>query len=108
NGAATLSSATPGLFIRTTNFAVSGSLDLTRGYLIVDYSGSSPLATVAAALAAGYNAGAWNGTAGAINSSTAASTPGTALGFGEASAALGPSGGTCAGETVDATMLMVS
>ena len=81
-----------------------------RHYLIVDYaSGSDPIAGIQTALANGYNAGAWNGTTGgSIRSSTAASTPGTAVGFGEASAALGASGGTFAGESVDGTTVLVS
>jgi autotransporter-associated beta strand protein len=62
------------------------TLNITGGFLDVQNTGlditSTPLATVTANLAAGYNGGNWNGTAGAIISSNAAAdtTHLTALG----------------------------
>jgi hypothetical protein len=61
----------------------SGLLDVNNGALDIDYgAGTSPINTIYAQLAQGYNAGKWNGTAG-IKSTAAASDASkrTALGF---------------------------
>ncbi len=58
-----------------------GTYDVADGTLIIDYGGASPAGTVRAALQAGYNAGAWNGTG--LLSSTAAVTAGFSVGYGE-------------------------
>src|SRR5262249_23023796 len=65
--------------VRAQSANIAGTVDLTNNAMIVDYTGSSPLAAIQAAIASGYAGGAWNGPG--INSSTAASTPNTALGF---------------------------
>jgi len=50
------------------------NLEIGKSTVWISYSGSSPLAAIRAALLAGYNGGAWNGTAanGVITSSAAA------------------------------------
>jgi hypothetical protein len=89
--------------------AAGSTLDLTNNDLIIDYSGSSPLAsTILPALVSGYASGSWNGTG--ITSSTAAAvaadssqTHKTAIGFAEAST-LGVT--TFSGQTVDTTAIL--
>ena len=70
---------------------VGGTLDLADNDLIVDYTGASPISTIASELATAYNHGAWTG--GGLTSSQAAAMATdpsglhrTALGFAEASA----------------------
>ena len=54
---------------------ISGStLDIGNNSLAINYTGASPVASIAAALASGYNSGTWTGTG--INSSAAAADPG--------------------------------
>jgi hypothetical protein len=61
----------------------TGKIDLRNNALVIDHSGSSPIATVAAQIASAYNGGLWN--ANGITSSMAnSSTHG--LGFAERSA----------------------
>jgi hypothetical protein len=79
-----------------------GKLDLNDNDLIIDYTGASPLNTIANQIKSGRAGGAWNGTG--ITSSAAASTPHTALGYGEASV-LGLS--SFSGQSVDSTSVLV-
>jgi GH43 family beta-xylosidase len=81
----------------------SGRLDLGRGLLIVDYTGASPAASVRSLLVSGRAGGAWTGPG--IDSSAAASSPGTAVGYGEASDLA--AGGTFGGQSVDTTAVLV-
>ena len=87
----------------------TGVLDLTNNALLINYTGASPLSTIAGDLKTGYNSGSWNGVG--IQSSSAAAVAisanihKTALGFGEAST-LGI--GTFAGHTIDNTTLIVA
>src|SRR5262249_22575480 len=78
--------------------AWTSKLDLNNNSLVVDYSGSSPISTIANQIKTGYAGGLWNGNG--IASSAAAAAGNTALGYAEASDALGPSGGTFKGQTV--------
>jgi hypothetical protein len=76
--------------LSTQNLSLTGdgAVDLTDNGLVIDYTGSSPLGdvltggTIAGYVASGYNAGTWDGAG--IRSSTAAATPDTAVGYGEA------------------------
>lgn len=82
-----------------------GKFDLTDNDLIIDYSGSSPIATVRSYLQAGYNSGSWDGTG--LTSSLGGQSFSlgiTALGFGEAST-LGLS--TFTGQTVDSDSVLI-
>ena len=73
----------PGAKIYTvTSLSVTGgaTLDLTNNELLINYGGGAdPIGSIAAEIATGYNAGAWNGTG--IISSTARTNPSYALGY---------------------------
>jgi hypothetical protein len=75
------------------------------GKIIFDYTDASPFGVIRAEVISGHNGGLWNG--GGINSSAAASTPGTGVGYAEASDVLAPTGGMFAGEFVDGTAVLV-
>jgi len=80
----------------------TGTLDLKNNGFILDYTGASPLATIAAEIASGRNAGGtpWTGTG--ITSSIVAADPSQlTIVYGLASAIL-PSGGTFMGQTIPA------
>jgi hypothetical protein len=85
--------------------AAGATLDLNDNAMIVDYTAGSPLDAVRAALASGYAAGAWNGSG--IVSSAVAANPGRTLGYAEASAVFGAFPATFAGQSVDATTVLV-
>jgi hypothetical protein len=92
------------------SLALSGLFNINadvnfNGDLILEYTGNSYLDLARTKLTAGYANGAWNGPG--IRSSRAASTPGLALGFGEASEILGAGGGTFGPFTVDGSAVLV-
>jgi len=92
--------------IRTGSLSISGTggrLDLANNSMIVDYSTSSPVDSVRNWIIAGFHGGVWDGDG--IVSSLADGSHG--LGYGEASSVLGPTGGQFAGESVDATAVLV-
>src|SRR5262249_33475597 len=76
--------------VASITMAAGASLNLNDQDMIIDYTGSSPFATIQSKLISGYANGNWNGTG--INSATAAfvnAQPGAhfvALGYAEASA----------------------
>jgi hypothetical protein len=98
-----------GKVLRTQTLNLAGSADLNDNAMIVDYGTTSPLPAVQSAITSAYAGGAWTGPG--LTSSTAAAAASsahkTALGYAEASAVLGPSGGTFAGQSVDATAVLV-
>jgi hypothetical protein len=101
---------TDGQSLLTRSFSISNgsTLDLRNNDMIVDYTSSSPLASIRTALASGYAQGNWSGSG--ITTSSAGSHPATTLGFAEASDVLGLTGsatGTFDGQTVDATTVLV-
>jgi len=63
--------------------APTAKLDLTNNYLVVPYSGTSPLSTLNAQIDAAHNNGGWNGQG--ITSSLASVAGGRAVGIAEAS-----------------------
>ena len=75
--------------------------------MIINYTSSSPMASVKQMLAAGYNGGAWDGLR--MTSAAAANDPNhnTAVGYAEAVDVIGPQGGTFMGQQVDATAVLV-
>ena len=88
---------------------VGGTFDLADNDLIVDYTGASPITTIASELTTAYNHGSWTG--GGLTSSQAAAMATdpsglhrTALGFAEASA-LGIT--TFDGQSVDPTTVLI-
>jgi hypothetical protein len=85
--------------------AITGWLDLSNNFLIVDYTGASPLPTVGQYIASGYNAGAWDGSG--INTSRGnASTFG--IGYVEASDLFTTFPTTYFGHGVDSSTLLVA
>jgi hypothetical protein len=83
-----------------------GKLDITSGDMSIDYTGTSPLATVRDYLKSGYSGGSWNGS-GIVTSSP---LKGGSVAYAEASDLLGLSGvntGTWDGQTVDSTSLLL-
>jgi autotransporter-associated beta strand protein len=86
NGGAVATSASLSTALRIPGLTISsGTMDLNNNDLIVDYTSSSPAATIRSYLATGFNAGNWNG--GGINSSAASgdATFRTALGYADLS-----------------------
>ena len=107
-GAVTMgTTATKSGVLRATSLAIGGGgkLDVANNRLIVDYTGSSPIATLRAALASGYANGQWNGVG--VQSSAVAGNNARGLGFAEASEVLGGGGGSFGGQTVDGSALLV-
>jgi hypothetical protein len=83
-------------------------LDLADNYAIFDYpaGGPSPLDNVRALLTSGYAGGAWNGAG--INSSVAATTGNTAIGYAEATDLFTTFPVTFAGLSVDDTSMLLA
>jgi hypothetical protein len=91
------------LIVNNLSVAATGTLDVDEEAIVVDYTGSSPLASIRSLLINGRNSGAWNGSG--ISSSAAAAEPWRlALGYGEASAL---SLTTWRGEAIDSTAVVV-
>jgi hypothetical protein len=86
-----------------------GQVDLADTALVVDYApgAASPISRIRSLIAAGRARGAWDGDG--LTSSVAASAGAgsRALGYGEAAAVVGPSGGTFEGQAVDGTAVLV-
>jgi autotransporter-associated beta strand protein len=97
--------------LKMKNLSVEGGrLDLRNNAAVVDYEPDfiPVIFDVRRRIREAYNGGAWDGPG--ITSSEAAENPGTALGYGEASAVLGISGaqtGTFLGQEVDATSILI-
>jgi autotransporter-associated beta strand protein len=91
--------------------AWTSTLDLNDNHLIVDYDAAAPsaLPAVQDQIKSGYAGGLWIGTGMTSSAAAAAaiSAHKTALGYGEASDVLGPTGGTFAGQPVDGSTVLV-
>lgn len=94
------------LTVASLDIGLAGQVNLSDNDMIVEHSGASPITSIQSYLADGYNSAAWNG-AGGINSSTAASTLGTALGFTESSEIFTSFPATFSGQTVDDTAVLI-
>jgi autotransporter-associated beta strand protein len=68
----------------------NGTFDVNNDTVVVTYTGSSPIASIAAYLASGYHGGAWNGTG--IVSSAAQTNPSYGLGYADAADPGNPAG----------------
>ncbi len=91
-----------------TDLAVSptAAVDLADNAMIIDYSATSPLSVISAALATGYAGGAWTGLG--IRSSSAAAAGGSrTLGYGEATTVFDTFPATFAGAAVDNTAVLI-
>lgn len=82
-----------------------GQLDLADSAMVIDFTGASPASSVRDQLASGYAGGAWTGNG--IASSAAADTPNRALGFAVATDIFSSFPASFAGESVDATSLLI-
>lgn len=85
----------------------TAALDLQNNGLAVDYTTSTVLPSINGLIVSGFNAAGAHWTGPGIVSSTAAANASTAVGSAEASAVLGPSGGTFLGQAVDGTCVLV-
>jgi hypothetical protein len=94
--------------VKTLTMTGGIKIDLADNRLIVDYTGASPIASVRAAILAGYNPAGphWQGN-GIVSSLAAANPTGLAIGYGEAATILSPTGGTFGGQTADGTAVLV-
>jgi hypothetical protein len=103
-----LASSTPGdrpLTTRALLLFGSGTLDVARQTVLIDYTGTSPLASIRQRLTSGYNSGAWNGTG--INSSAAATTPSGSVGYADATELFTTFPAVFAGVPIDGTTLII-
>jgi hypothetical protein len=94
----------------TSGLSLNGSatLDLSDNDMVLEYSGASPYATIAAAIFAARNGGAWNGTGGITSSAAAANgAANTTLGLMESLDYSLVHGGAFDGENPDLTALLV-
>lgn len=91
--------------VTSLNMTGTGVLNLNDGDMIIDYTGASPIAPIESLLAGGYNGGAWSGNG--INSSTAAGSGNTALGFAESSEIFTSFPATFSGQPVDDTAVLL-
>ncbi len=82
--------------------ANGGKVDLSDNAMIVDYTGTSPFASIGLLIATGRNGGLWNGNG--VTSSTAAGNPLVTLGIVEASEIGGPS--SFLGQPIDNTAIL--
>ncbi len=89
----------------TINTNTSGRIDLTDNPAIIDYSGSSPAASIRAMIKSGYNNGAWNGP-GFISTLAQTSSVKTAIGYAEASDLFNTFPTQYAGQTIDSTTIV--
>jgi GH25 family lysozyme M1 (1,4-beta-N-acetylmuramidase) len=84
----------------------NGHWDLNNNNAVIDWSGSSPLATIKSLITTGYANGAWNGVG--IDSTAAASAgPKTGLGYAEASDLFTTFPATFSGQTIDSTSVLI-
>jgi T5SS/PEP-CTERM-associated repeat protein len=104
NGTATGTSRVQQLLIAG-ELAPVAWLDLSDNDLVIDYTGASPLLTIATQLRNGYAAGSWTGQG--IRSSTAGSAD-LALGFSEASAIFSTFPASFSGQLVDSSSLLIA
>jgi hypothetical protein len=83
----------------------NGRLDLTNNDLVIDYTGPSPLATVANQIRSGHAGGSWTGNGIATSSGNASNF---ALGYAESSAVRATFPATFSGQTIDATAILIA
>ena len=84
---------------------ITGKLDLTNNFLIVDYTTASPLPTVRQYIASGHNAGAWDGAG--INTSRGDSSA-FGIGYVEATDIFTTFPALYVGHSVDSSTLLVA
>lgn len=92
--------------LRVGSLSISGQLDLNDNPAIVDYGGSSPLATIRGLIKTGYNNGSWNGN-GIMSTLAQTSSPKAAIGYAEASDMFSTFPATYAGQSIDSTTVLM-
>jgi autotransporter-associated beta strand protein len=90
----------------TINTSLSARFDLGDNDLIINYASVSPITTIFSYLQSGYAGGGWTGAG--LMSSVAAATPGTGIGYVEASDLFTSFPATFNGTSVDSTSLLIS
>jgi hypothetical protein len=75
------------------------------GRVALDYATASPFTAIRSEVITGFAGGLWNGPG--INSTAAAGSPSTGVGYAESSDVLGPTGGNFAGASVDGTTVLL-
>jgi hypothetical protein len=101
NGASTGTSV-----VNDVNITSTGRWDLNNNNAVIDWSGTSPLATIKSLIATGYAGGAWNGV-GIDSTAAATSTPKTGLGYAEATDLFTTFPATFSGQQIDNTSVLI-
>jgi hypothetical protein len=105
-GIATLTaSGAKALTVTSLSITGAGRLDLTDNAMIVDHAGVTPISSIRALLASGFNGGSWDGFG--IISSSAARLPNTGIGFAEATDLFTSFPATFKGQTIDNTSVLL-
>jgi autotransporter-associated beta strand protein len=107
-GKAVITADGPAKVLRINNNALNlagGQLDVTDNGVVIDHSGSSPIAAVRTALSSGYAGGPWNGPG--IITSNGQTNSSQAVGYAEAATLLGAGGGDFMGQPVDGTAVLL-
>lgn len=99
----TSSSSSQMLVINALSLSGNGTLDIRNKQAILNYTGASPVSAIRSSIASAYAGGAWTGAG--ITSFTAQTTPGTAVGFGEATSLFSSFPATWLGYTLDNTSI---
>jgi hypothetical protein len=89
--------ATSNINLTSLSIASGSALDVNNNNIIITYTSSDPIATIAGYLKTGYNNGAWNGLGG-IDTSAALTVNGLKYGLGFADGADGVVSGLAAGQ----------
>jgi autotransporter-associated beta strand protein len=86
-----VSAPTSNVILTSLLIGSSATLDITNNHILVDYSGSDPISTIANLITKGFNTGNWGGTG--ITSTTAQSNAGSyGIGYADAADAGNPAG----------------
>ena len=86
-----VSAPTSNVVLTSLSIGNSATLDITNNHIIVDYSGTDPISSIAALITSGFNNGAWTGTG--ITSTTAQSNAGSyGIGYADAADSGNPAG----------------
>ncbi len=83
----------------------NGRVDIADHGVVFNYTGASPAASVRTQLTTGRSTGTWFGANGIVSS--LANNNGRAIGYGEASSLLGPTGGMFFGRPADGTSVLI-
>lgn len=95
--------------VQSVTVAAGAKVDMTDNDMVVDYTGASPITTIAGLIQTGYASGAWTGNG--LTSSSAAMAASTslktALGFAEATDLFTTFPNVFSGQPIDATSVLI-